>query len=336
MALSNSEFNQIMREYEERRYHARWELENRTKEVYEKIPRIKEIHDEISTISVQNIKNRLLGEKAAEPNSTKEELHERIKKLVREKEELLIKGGYNTDYLKERYVCDDCKDTGYIENSKCHCLKEKIAELLYSKSNLREILERENFSTFNFNLYSDNIKDKITNESSKSNIYNAVRIAKKFVDNFGKESQNLLIYGNTGVGKTFLTNCIAKEIMDKSKSVIYLSSIRLFELLAQEQFEKGNRESFTGIKEILDCDLLIIDDLGTELVNSFTTSAFFNCINERYLKGKPIIISTNLSVRQIKDIYSERIFSRLASNYTMLKIFGEDLRIVTSLNLTKG
>lgn len=335
MALSNSEYNFIMREYEERRYAAKWDLDKRTKEVYENVPRIKEIHDEISTIAVENVKNRILGGVGNGKNSTKEELHEQIKKLTAEKDRLLKENGYSLDYLKEKYVCEDCKDTGYIENEKCHCLKEKIAEILYSKSNLREILNRENFTKFNFDLYEEDFKDTVTNESAKTNIYKAVKVAKDFVDNFGKEAQNLLIYGHTGVGKTFLTNCIAKEIMDKSKSVIYLSSIRLFEMLAEEQFDKKNKESFTGLKDILECDLLIIDDLGTELVNNFTMSAFFNCINERFLKRKSVIISTNLSVGQIKDIYSERIFSRLVSNYTLLKIFGKDLRIVTSLGLTK-
>lgn len=335
MALSNSEYNLIMREYEERRYKAKWELDIRISQVYEKIPRIKEIQDEISTTAVENMKNRLYGinEKS---NSTGNDLHGKIASLVAEKEELMRKHGYSPSYLKPWYVCDDCKDTGYIGNEKCHCLRDKITELLYSRSNLKEILEKENFKTFNLSLYSDGFVDRVTGERSSDNIRRVLEKCRGFARDFGKNFENLFIYGDTGVGKTFLTNCIAKEIMDKSCSVIYVSAIHMFEMLSEEQF--GRRDSTTGesTENFRSCDLLIIDDLGTELVNTFTSSALFNCINERLLMKRPVIISTNLSINDIRNIYSERVFSRIASNYTMLKVFGEDLRIVTSLGLTKA
>lgn len=116
------------------------------------------------------------------------------------------------------------------------------------------------------------------------------------MEEFGTEFENLFIYGDTGVGKTFLTNCIAKELMDKSYSVIYMSAVHMFEVLAEEQFGKSEKNSQTGIHDLTNCDLLIIDDLGTELINSFTKSSLFNCLNERFLKEKPVIISTNLSI----------------------------------------
>ena len=333
MALSNSEYNFIMREYEERRYKAHRELTLRTKEVYNQIPRIKEIQNEISSSALENVKKRLLGNN--EGISTKEELHQKITSLIKEKSDLLSDYGYDDNYLNVTYVCNECKDTGYIGNEKCFCLKEKITELLYSQSNIKEILERENFENFNLSLYSDNFVDTVTNVNSADNIRKVLNVCQNFTTNFGKEFENLLIYGATGVGKTFLTNCIAKEIMDKTYSVIYVSAIRLFEMLANEQFGKNENGYNSSVKDFINCDLLIIDDLGTELVNSFTSSALFNCINERFLKRKSIIISTNLSLGEIRNIYSERVFSRVTSNYTLLKVFGEDLRIVTSLGLTK-
>ncbi len=335
MALSNSEYNLIMREYEERRYKSKWEQDMRIKEVYEKIPRIKEIQDEISTVAVSNMKNRLLGISGS-GNSTTEELRNRINMLVKEKEILMKKNGYSPDYIKQEYVCTDCKDTGYIENEKCHCLKDKITELLYKRSNLKEILEKENFGTFKISLYSDTFIDNVTGAKASDNIRNVLNKCKGFVENFGSEFENLFIYGETGVGKTFLSNCMAKEIMDKSYSVIYVSAIHMFDMLADEQFGRSDGMYGTGSSDFINCDLLIIDDLGTELVNTFTSSALFNCLNERFLRRKPVIISTNLSIGDIRNIYSERVFSRIASNYTMLKVFGEDLRIVTSLGLTKA
>lgn len=334
MALSNSEYNLIMREYEERRYKAKWELDERVSEVYEKIPRIKEIQDEISTVAVDNMKSRLFGKFTA--GEAKDELHRKIEALVTEKEKLMKAYGYSPSYLQMQYVCSDCRDTGYIENEKCHCLKDKITELLYSRSNLKEILNKENFDTFNISLYSDKFADKVTGAKASENIKRVLETCKNFAKKFGTEFENLFIYGETGVGKTFLTNCIAKEVMDSSHSVIYVSAIHMFEVLAAEQFGKNDTQNLTGAYDFINCDLLIIDDLGTELVNSFTSSSLFNCINERFLNKKPVIISTNLSIGDIRQMYSERVFSRIASNYTMLKIFGEDLRIVTSLGLTKS
>ena len=159
------------------------------------------------------------------------------------------------------------------------------------------------------------------------NISRAIQTSKEFINNFDKEFKNLFIYGATGVGKTFLTNCIAKELMDKSHSVVYISAIKLFDILADNAFGRGGTDIEQQYANIFDCDLLIIDDLGTELVNNFSVSQLFNCINERYLNQKSVIISSNLSISDLRDMYSERIFSRITSNYTLMKIFGDDLRI---------
>ena len=333
MALSNSEYNLIMREYEERRYMSKHEQALRTAEIYEKIPRIRDIQNEISSISVENMKNRLSGVKEGN-NFTREQLHDAIRQLMDEKKRLMEQHGYQEDYLKPRFICQDCQDTGYIENEKCHCLRERITELLYSRSNLKEILTRENFDTFKISCYSEENVDKITGRNARANIKEVLEMSRHFVEAFGREFENLFIFGDTGVGKTFLTNCIAKELMDKSYSVIYMSAVRMFEVLADDRFGKGEKSGQTGEKDLTDCDLLIIDDLGTELVNTFTISELFNCLNERFIRKKPVIISTNLSIGEIRERYSERVFSRIASHYRVIKIFGEDLRIVTSFGLT--
>ena len=160
------------------------------------------------------------------------------------------------------------------------------------------------------------------------NMHDVVKTCREYIDNFATDYRSLYLYGPTGVGKTFLTNCIAKELIENSNSVIYVSSIRLFEILANNTFKKNDNLDGKDLADnILDCDLLIIDDLGTEMVNSFTASALFNCINERHLRRKSVIISTNLSLAELRSTYSERVFSRITSNYTLLKIYGEDLRM---------
>ena len=313
-----------MREYDRVRLKHKRELDDRTLEIYEKIPRIKDINDSISTISVETAKKMLLQDISISKNETKN----KIEALSKEKASLLRENGYPSDYLSMRYTCKDCKDTGYIGSSKCHCLKNSIIEILYEQSNIKEVLERENFSSFSFKHFSNTVKDSATGLTALENMHEVVKTCRDYIDNFDKEYKNLYLYGATGVGKTFLTNCIAKELIDNSYSVIYVSSIRLFEILASSTFKKDNASDYVDLAEnILDCDLLIIDDLGTELINSFTASSLFNCINERHLRRKSVIISTNLSLAELRANYSERVFSRIMSNYTLLKIYGDDLRV---------
>lgn len=325
MALNNSQYDKIVRTYEQKQLYNRNLLDKRTQEVYQKLPELKEIHQAISTLSVRQARKLLEGNEGA-----LQELKLQIKELASEAKALLVAGGFPADYLEPIYDCKDCKDTGYIDNKKCHCFRKAVIDLLYTQSNLKHILERENFENFSFSYYSNNHIDPKTGTTSLANIEKAYLTSREFVDTFGKEFRNLFIYGDTGVGKTFLSNCIAKALMDKSHSVIYLSSFELFDTLAKSKFEKDNHADEMN-EHIFDCDLLIIDDLGTEMANSFTVSQLFLCLNERILRRKSTIISTNLSLESLVNIYSERTFSRITSNYTMLKLTGDDIRIKKKL-----
>lgn len=323
MGLNAAQYDALMREYDKTRLSHKRDLDKRTEEIYNKIPRIKEINDAISTVSVAGAK-RMLLERAGNASDIKKQ----IEALSAEKASILRSNGYAEDYLSMRYTCPDCKDTGYTGQTKCHCLNNTIIDLLYQQSGIKDVLKRENFDSFSFSHYDNTKKDPITGVTALENMHQVVKTCRDFIDNFGTDYRNLYLYGATGVGKTFLTNCIAKELIDGSNSVIYVSSIRLFEILAGNTFKKNNDNVANELSSnLLDCDLLIIDDLGTELVNSFTASALFNCINERHLRQKPVIISTNLSLAELRANYSERVFSRITSNYTLLKIYGDDLRI---------
>ena len=325
MALNNSQYDTILRTYEQKQVHNRDVLDKRRKTVYNLVPEMKDIHDSISLLSVNQARKLLNGDEAA-----LSELKSQIRALISKKTELLVAAGFPADYLEPIYECPDCKDTGYIGSQKCHCLQKAIIDLLYTQSNLKNILQEENFDTFSFKYYSDNHVDPVTGRSALTNIRNAHFIAHDFVDTFAKDFRNLFLYGDTGVGKTFLTNCIAKELIDNSFSVIYFTAFELFDTLAKSRVEKDSAAEMMN-EHIFDCDLLIIDDLGTELTNSFTVSQLFLCINERLLRRKSTIISTNLSLESLVDIYSERTFSRITSNYTMLKITGDDIRIKKKL-----
>ena len=325
MALNNSQYDAIIRTYEQKQLHNRNVLDKRYKTAYEALPNLQKVHASMSELSVKQARKLLEGD-----DNALQELRKQIQSLSSQAKDLLVSGGFPENYLEPVYECADCKDTGYIGNKKCHCFQKAVIDLLYTQSNLKHILQDENFDTFSFSYYSANHVDPKTGATSLANMQKAYMAARDFVDTFGKEFRNLFLYGDTGVGKTFLSNCIAKELIDKSHSVIYLSSFELFDTLAKSKF--GRDEAADQMNEhILDCDLLIIDDLGTELANSFTVSQLFLCLNERLLRRKSTIISTNLSLEALVDIYSERTFSRITSNYTMLKLTGDDIRIKKKL-----
>lgn len=326
MALSNSQYDQLMRDYEQLQLDNEHELRLRFDEVYARIPKLRTIDDTISSLSVEKAKRLLEGDEDALSS-----FHEKLLTLTGEKQKLLTSHGFSSDYLEKHYHCPDCQDTGYIGTRKCHCMKKAIIELLYNGSNLKGILEQENFHTFSLDYYSKSHIDPLTGRSARDAIETALRVCHHFIDTFSSEFHNILLYGDTGVGKTFLTHCIAKELMDHSYSVIYFSAAGLFDFLAKNTFGKRDEIDEDALSHICSCDLLIIDDLGTELANSFTVSQLFVILNERILRKEATIISTNLSLEDIKAIYSERIFSRISSSYSMLRLTGDDIRIQKKL-----
>lgn len=320
MALNNSQYDAIMRDYQRLQSQHRHEQDDRIQEAYGRFPRLSEIHALIASESVACGKALLNGD-----NQALDRLKLHIQKLGTERASILQKGGYPADYLELTYTCPYCHDTGYIDNQKCQCFKKAEIDLLYTQSNLQGILEEENFSTFSYNYYSDDIRDA-SGKSSLERIHRVTEICHRFIREFDQTFSNLFFYGDTGVGKTFLSHCIAKELLDTTHSVIYFSAQELFQNFADKRFNR-NGETTDSTEHIYDCDLLIIDDLGTELTNAFVNSELFSCINERLINQKSTIISTNLPLESFASVYSERIFSRISNGYTMLKLFGKDIRV---------
>jgi len=325
MPLTNTQYDQIMRGYQDRQLKRQRLIDTRREEIAAVIPEITKLDADIASLSVKRARQLLDGDASA-----LEDLHEQIQTLSLQKQQLLQAHGYPADYFQPPYTCPDCQDTGYIGHERCHCLKQAAIDLVYTQSNLQGILEQENFSSFSLDYYDNDIYDENTRISSFEAAQNALLQCRRFVDTFDTGFENLLLFGDTGVGKTFLSNCVAKELLDTGHSVIYFSAHHLFDLLAQKTFAR-DPQAAESYRNIFDCDLLIIDDLGTELTNHFTTSQFFVCLNERIRKEKSTLISTNLQLFDIATIYSERIFSRISNSFTILHLFGKDIRICKKL-----
>lgn len=325
MALSNVQYDEIMRHYGRIQVKNRELHERRLKEVYDTIPEIGEFEDEMRRISVRRAKE-LLNNEGGSPDTYKH----KMKELMEEKEALLIGAGFAPDYLDEIYDCSLCRDTGYADGVKCSCMKKLEIDMLYKQSYMDNVLKRENFNTFDWECFSEDYK--ISEQGGMSlrtymdKLVNGVIM--EYLRDFDKKdsSNNIIFIGPSGVGKTFLIHCIAKELIDSRHSVVYLTADRLFEILAGRRVKADSGEYENMYALSYDCDLLVIDDLGTEFNNSLTNSELFNCINDRLLRNKAVIISSNLKAAEIREIYSERVASRIFTNYKFIPMYGNDLR----------
>ena len=322
MSLKNYQYNAIMRGYDERQSASRAVLSARQKEIEQNLPAYAALQQQIIENSMEYARASLLGTDSADAK----QLRKQNEELSHKKEALLLANGYPADYLSPVYTCADCKDTGMIGEERCHCFKQAVVDLLYAQSGLASVLEEENFDTFSFDYYNNTVTDSKTKLTPRQNMQRIYDTCQSFVKNFDTQFNNLLFYGNSGLGKTFLSHCIAGELLGTAHTVLYLTAYELFDILGKAMYHDDEEFAASG-EHILDCDLLIIDDLGTELANAFTLSRLSLCINERFINRRSTIISTNFGVQELADHYGERNFSRIFSSYTPLRFFGEDIRI---------
>ena len=345
MSRHNDYYNAVQRMYDSRQLNNQRTYDLRKQEVYRCVPALEALDRQQVSDSIRRIKASLTARSGADSPASGSDtrLLDRQSNLTSDngipdyaaqRKKLLTEAGFPEDYLEMQYLCPLCKDTGFVNEQRCKCFKTAFINLLYGDSALRNALDKENFSTFSYEYFSKDITDPLTGLTSYETIQIAVETAKEFIDGFGRsdtETHNLLICGNTGVGKTFLTNCIAHELINAGHGIVYLSANELLKVLEDYKFRRNDTDDFETVYErytsVYECDLLIIDDLGTELTNKATITELFELLNKRQLQHRSTIISTNLSMQHIKETYSERIFSRIASNYDYIRIFGEDIRL---------
>ena len=327
--MNNSILNDLLKQYEKTRLNNMHDLENRKKELYLSNPKLQEIDEKLSSLSINTAKS-ILQNNSAESLST---LKENISKLRQEKEKLLKSLGLSLEYLEPFYNCKLCKDTGYILNngktSMCSCLKQKIYNIEYNQKN-ENIIKNQNFDNFNVNLFSNEINEKKYNSkiSPRENITDIKNAAINFINNFDDENtKNLIFSGGTGLGKTFLSNCIINSLLENGKTVMYQTAPVMLDNLISDLFAKPDKQ--VGISSsLLFVDLLVIDDLGTETLNSMKFTELYKIINTRLLSNKTkTIISTNLDLRGIFQTYDERLASRFVGYYDIYRFFGDDLRL---------
>ena len=262
-----------MRRYDEIRERHRHEQSDRIEEISRVIPEIKQLNDEAADASLAAARARITNKSA-----NLDQYHAEMSRITERRASLLRTHGYPADYLDMHYDCPVCHDTGLVDGKHCACFRKIAAEIVYGKYSLGKILETENFEHFSFAYYSDTIRDDSTGRTARELAERAYQAAKALVPAIGTDGSSLYIFGTAGTGKTFLTHCIAKEAIDAGNSVLYFSAGDFFNVLADSAFRHGEN---SGARLISDCDLLVIDDLGTEVNNSFVSSSLFRVVNER-------------------------------------------------------
>lgn len=301
--------------YEERQRKNCIQLDSHYEYVYQHLLPYKELEDAIASLSIAQGKKMLSGDTSS-VMAYKSELAQ----LREQKKQLLRAHNLPEDYLTPSFHCDLCEDRGYLPSGqKCKCFKQLSISFLYNQSNIAQLLETDNFDNLSFDYFSGDVLTRYQENVNSS---------KNFITNFNSDYQNLLFYGTVGTGKSFLSGCIAKSLIDLGYSVIYFSASRYFDTISNYYYDYQKKNALSELfDDLYNCDLLIIDDLGTEVTSNFVTSQLFTCINERSIRKKSLLISTNLSFAEIQERYSDRVFSRITSNFKLNKFIGPDIRI---------
>ena len=323
-AFKNNFHTEIMLEYEKIRATNEASREEIKKQIHTYFPRVKEIDDELSKVALDSCKDILNSTYSIE--KIVENMKNRTVALIEEKNEILKKAGFPIDCMNETFNCPDCKDTGWHNGQKCKCYHEKMQKLIFRRSNINAD-KMHSFDKFRLDLYSD-LPSGEYGFSPRENAKAILEAAKNFVKMNDNGSRQLLFYGTTGLGKTFTSECIAREFIKKGKDVFYTSAPKLFTIFEDYKFGRNTTdEARRTIEYISNVDLLIIDDLGTEFRTPYVDSILFDLINTAVNENRYMIVSTNLTTDQLESTYSQRITSRIMGNFETVLFFGDDIRL---------
>lgn len=313
MSLTTEDYNEILNGYNLRQIEHAHELEERRKEVFDKIPSYSKTEEDMVTFSAERARALIRGNK-----EEADRLAEKIEDLLRNQKLALIEAGFPIDYLEPIYTCKECKDTGFVDGNRCSCFRLALIERLFEQNNIRDYLSNENFSSIRYDLQIGEDERRFEKAVSK---------ARNFVEEIENGPQNICFSGPVGTGKSFLSKCILGEMLKKGYSCIYFSAPTLFSTIGDYKFHKSASQTVNPTELLYSCDLLVIDDLGTELTNSFCVSELLTLLNEREKARKSMVISTNLSLEELNNTYSDRVFSRMFSNFEFCPLTGQDVRI---------
>jgi DNA replication protein DnaC len=296
-----------------RREDAIHEAEARDAELCIESREIREIDNELTGTGLLLFKTACMGGDLAP-------IKERNAMLIKKREEVLVKLGYPADYSEIKYTCPICCDTGYEGSKLCSCFRELLIKENIRSSGIGNLIEKQSFDNFRLDIYED--------EAIRKEMAHNLSEAKKYASEFSRDSKNLLLIGTTGTGKTHLTTAIAREIIERGFEVIYDSAQNVVAAFEYDRFKSGYGQYEARGEKYLECELLILDDLGTEFANQFTVSCLYNLLNTRLNKGLPTIISTNLGAGELLSRYEDRIYSRILGQDTVvLRFLGRDKRL---------
>ncbi|MDD6703590.1 MAG: ATP-binding protein [Clostridiaceae bacterium] len=316
MAYSKETYKKAEQELAQRRSRALAERENHHRIAVETVPEILEAEEKMSRAGLATIK--AVGMGAADAKEYIQKLSEINLEAQAQRRLLLKSNGFPEDWLDVHYTCKKCEDKGFVSGIMCGCFKELLKSIEYEKLCSKLPVGNCRFDNFKLDYYPDG-----AGTSPKKRMESVLNYCKAYAADFSRRSPSLLLYGKTGLGKTHISLAIAGNAVEEGYGVIYSSAQNLFNKLEKDKFGKADANTEEAI---LDCDLLIIDDLGAEFTTQFTVSALYNIVNSRELESKPTIISTNLMPEQLTKAYGERIASRILSNYVMLYFDGSDIR----------
>lgn len=322
MAYDGSIMQRALARYDQDKQRRADELEQRRRMAFTRQPRLAEIERELRGTMGRIVTSAL--QKGTDPLPAIRVLRDENLELQRERAELLTAMGEPIDYLDDKPACPLCGDTGYRNGQVCDCLKKYYArEQLHELSRLLPLGEAT-FDSFRFDYYDDAVWPDY-GTSPRANMERNFDVCRDYAQQFSKGSGNLLLSGGTGLGKTFLSACIARVVSDGGYSVVYDTAGRIFSRFEEAKF-RGDAEGDADAKRCQRCDLLIVDDLGTEMTTSFVQSALYQLVNGRLMEGKATIISTNLAPEELGTRYGGAVLSRLEGEYEILPFFGEDIR----------
>lgn len=318
-----SVYEKVKKEFEQKKMEQIRLRNERIDIVYKKAPKLLEIDKEISRVGSEMV--QLILSKPERADDFVKMVKETLIQMKQERINVLVANGFPKDYTDIKYRCKKCEDTGFVDGAECECYKERLREEAYRESNLSALIKTQTFEKFNVFLFSDKPGNK--NISPRELAKENLEFCKNYARDFDSHNRSLLLYGGAGLGKTFLSTCIAKKLIDDGKNVMYQSAVTMFGYYMDYIFNRIEaqeaRNEFAKLKK---CDLLIIDDLGAESTNAQMSAFLFELLNDRILSDKKTLISTNYNLQEIAKTYSERIHSRIMQHFDIVRFEGTDIR----------